>query len=154
MRPMPRSRRLLPYSLVLIGFGLLSTMQVLAKDHAVKCPKVMVHSVDRSKHLGWEVYSNRPLRLTGADIAYVVDDHYDATLDPDETKRLNDDNLSTVQFFHLAKHRANKSFSLVCHYGVHAQLSRAIPRNLLECSVVHHERFDDANEGEFEAVCK
>ena len=51
MRPMPRSRRLLPYSLVLIGLGLLSTMQVLAKDHAVKCPKVMVHSVDRSKHL-------------------------------------------------------------------------------------------------------
>ena len=35
-----------------------------------------------------------------------------------------------------------------------AAMSRAIPRNLLECSVVHHERFDDAKEGEFEVFCK
>ena len=154
MRSMLRSRRLLPQLLALIGLGLLSQVEVLGKDNALECPEVMVHSVDRSKHPGWEIYSNSPLRLTGADIAFVVDDHLDATLDPDETKRLNDDNLSTAQFFHLAKHRNNRPFSLVCHYGMHAQLSKAIPRNLLECSVVHHERFHDAKEGEFEVFCK
>lgn len=120
----------------------------------LECPNVMAHTVDRTQHPGWTIYSNMPVRLTGADIEYFVDEHYEATFEPDESNRLNDDNLSTAKVFDLTKHREAKDLSLVCHYGVHAQLSRAIPKNIRECTIVHRGRFDETKEGEFRVFCE
>lgn len=50
---------------------------------ALECPPVLATSVVAEKYPGWSVYSNDPLRLTGADIAFVVD-HEDGLLDPDK----------------------------------------------------------------------
>ncbi len=119
----------------------------------LECPPVLATKVLAEKHRGWSIYSNKPLRLTGADIAFAVENE-DATLDPDETKHLDDENLSIVSIFLLAKHREVKKPSLVCHYGVHAQLSRALLPNVVECTVVQRQRFNDLKEFEFEASCK
>jgi hypothetical protein len=73
---------------------------------------------------------------------------------PTRPQRLNDDNVWTAPFMALTKHRTNKALSLVRHDGVHAKLSRAIPPDLLEGSVVRRKHFDDAREGEFDAVCE
>ena len=119
---------------------------------ALKCPSVLATSVLAQKHRGWSIYSNDPLRLTGADIAIAVENE-EGWLDPDETKHLSDENLSVVHTFRLAKHRDIKNPSLVCHYGVHAELSRELPRGAVECEVVQHQRFGP-KEFEFEASCR
>ncbi|HXH86580.1 MAG TPA: STY0301 family protein [Nitrospira sp.] len=119
---------------------------------ALQCPPVLATTVVAKKYRDWSIYSNDPLRLTGADVAYVVD-HEDALLDPDETRQLNDGDLSEVQIFRLTQHRDVKEPELVCHYGVHAQLSRDVPRAAVECKVVHHGRFGP-EESEFEASCR
>jgi hypothetical protein len=100
----------------------------------------------------WSLYSNDPLRLTGADIAYVSDE--DSTLDPDETKQPDDRNLSVIALFHLRRHPGLKNASLVCHYDEHAQLSRALPPGITECAVTRHRQFDENTESEFEAICR
>lgn len=144
----------LAIALVLVSLEAMAQTRVPAKESILECPNIMAHTVDKNKHPGWSIYSNMPVRLTGADIAYVVDQHYEATLEPDQMDRWNDNNLSTAQVFQLTKHRDAKDLSLVCHYGVHAQLTKAIPGNIRECTVVHRERFDDPKEGEFKAFCK
>jgi len=153
-RQLHTPRSLLVLALASIGMGATPQLEARASEDVLKCPNVMAHTVDRRKHPGWTVYSNMPVRLTGADITYVVDQHYEATLAPDQTNRLNDGNLSIEQVFQLTKHRDTKDLSLLCHYGVHAQLIKAIPGNMRECSVVHHGRFDETKEGEFEASCR
>jgi hypothetical protein len=121
-----------------------------ASEHLI-CPAVMATHVDKAAHPGWLVYSNEPLRLTGSDIEYVVDGHLEATLDADSEEQLNDEHLSKLSVFRIAAHRSKGPFALVCHYGVHAQLSRAIPRNIKECNVIHHRRFTEV---EFEVSCR
>jgi hypothetical protein len=49
---------------------------------ALECPAVLATKVIAEKYREWSVYSNDPLRLTCADIAYYVDND-DATLDSD-----------------------------------------------------------------------
>jgi len=119
---------------------------------ALECPPVLATSVVAEKYRGWFVYSNDPLRLTGADIAFFVD-HEDGWLDPDEISHLNDEDLSVVHTFRLVEHRDIEHPMLVCHYGVHAQLSRALPPGAVECTVVQHQRFGP-EEFEFEALCR
>jgi hypothetical protein len=119
---------------------------------AVECPAVLATRVLAEKYRGWSIYSNDPLRLTGADVYYVAD-HEDATLDPDATEELGDENLSVVQIFRIREHPEAKSPWLDCHYGVHAQLSRRLPRGAMECKVVHHRRVGE-QEIEFEASCR
>lgn len=119
---------------------------------ALECPPVLATSVVAEKYRGWSIYSNDPLRLTGADIEFAVD-HEEGLLDPDEIKHLGDANLSVVRIFRLAEHRDVRNPSLVCHHGVHAQLSRELPHGAVECTVVQHERFGP-EEFEFEARCR
>ena len=119
---------------------------------ALECPSVLATSVFAEKYRGWSIYSNDPLRLTGADISFAVDNE-EGWLEPDETKHLSDENLSVVHIFRLAEHSEVKNPSLVCHYGVHAQLSRELPRGTVECKVVKHQRFGP-EEFEFDASCR
>lgn len=119
---------------------------------ALECPPVLATKVLAEKHPGWSIYDNDPLRLTGADIEYAINNE-DATLNPDEVRELNDANLSVVQVFRLKAHRRAKDPSLVCHYGVHAQLSRAIPQQIAECRVVQRRQFGP-EQTEFEASCR
>lgn len=119
---------------------------------ALACPSVLATKVLAQKYRGWWVYSNDPLRLTGADILYYVDNE-DATLDPDATEELSDENLSVVQTFRLGAHPEAKAPLLVCHYGEHAELRRRVPGKAAECKVVHHRRFGP-DEFEFEASCR
>lgn len=119
---------------------------------ALECPPVLATKVLAEKHPGWSIYDNDPLRLTGADIEYAVDNE-DATLNPDEVRELNDANLSIVQVFRLKAHRRAKHPSLVCHYGVHAQLSRTIPQQAAECTVIQRRQFGP-EQFEFEASCR
>lgn len=127
-----------------------SSVTYANKFERLNCPPVMVTQVDKAAHVGWLVYSNQPLRLTGSDIEYAVDGHLEATLDPDGEKQLNDDQLSVSSIFRIANHRSKGPFSLVCRYGVHAQLSRTIPRHIKECIVIRHGRFAEV---EFEVSC-
>lgn len=143
----PLLERLAPW---VLGTG--STLGLSAEPMSLACPQVMAHAPIKEQHPGWLVYSNDPLRLSGADIAYVVDSHLEATLEPDAVTALNDANLSTASVFRLGKHRGKGPFSLVCHYGVHAQLSRVIPKGVNECTLVRHGRFDD-QDGEFGMSC-
>jgi hypothetical protein len=119
---------------------------------AIECPSVLATTVVARKYKGWFIYSNDPLRLTGADIAYLVD-HEDATLDPDETRELKDESESVVQIFRLKQHREAEKPELVCHYGIHAQLSRTIPPRAVECEVIHY-RIPRQEEIDFEASCQ
>ena len=122
------------------------------ESNALECPPVLATKVLAEKHPGWSIYDNDPLRLTGADIQYAANNE-DATLNPDEVRELNDANLSIVQVFRLKAHRRAKDASLVCHYGVHAQLSRTIPQQTAECRVVQHRQFGP-EQFEFEASCR
>lgn len=138
-----------------VGMAIMAQAKTLAAETILECPIVMEHTVDKTKYAGWLIYSNMPVRLTGADIQYIVDQQYEATLEPDQVNRWNDDNLSTAQVFQLTKHKDTKDLSLVCHYGVHAQLSRLIPTKIRECTIVHHGRFKETEvEGEFKVFCK
>ena len=128
-------------------------MASTADKPTLACPPVMEHVPVKKAHPGWSIYSNKPLRLSGADIAFVSGGHYDSTLDPDRTRPMNDRNLSTESVFDLSKHQRDRPFSLVCHYSVHAQLSRTIPDTVSVCTVVQHGRVD-ADESEFEAFCR
>jgi hypothetical protein len=119
---------------------------------ALECPPVLATRVLAEEHRGWSIYSNDPLRLTGADIAYVVNNE-GATLNPDATRYLSDENLSEVQIFRLAVHPEVTKPWLVCHYGVHAELSRELPRGAVECKIVQHQRFGP-QQFEFEASCR
>jgi hypothetical protein len=119
---------------------------------SIACPQVMATRVLAGKYRGWEVYSNDPLRLTGADVEYDVG-HEEALLDPDETRDLNDPGLSVAQIFRLKEHAEAKDPWLICHYGEHAQLSREIPRGAVQCEVVHHRSLGQ-DEIEFEASCR
>ena len=150
--PRPRIASPLKSALLLAGFVLAPAASVAAKaGAALECPPVLVTKVLAERHRGWSIYSNDPLRLTGADIAYVSNE--DATLDPDETAHLSDENLSVVQVFRLAKHPEAKNPWLVCHYGVHAELSRNLPRGAVECKVIQHQQMR-TTEAEFEASCR
>lgn len=142
-------------SCILISFCIVDNHSVAASaaKAALECPSVMAHLPVKENYPGWAVYSNKPLRLTGADIEFVVESHLEATLDPDRTTRLNDADLSTVSVFNLLKHRSDKPFTLVCHYGVHAQLSRSIPASFTECTIIQHGRITDDN-GEFKVICQ
>jgi hypothetical protein len=113
----------------------------------------MAHVPVAEEHPGWAIYSNKPLRLSGADFGYTVDTHLESTLDPDRVDRLNDENLSTASVFQLAKHRRQSPFKLFCQYGIHAMLTRTIPKDVAECLVVHHGRFGP-EEGEFKVLCR
>lgn len=153
---MPRRRHtgfLLRIAQLLTGF-LHAALAVPATKASVtlECPHVLATNVVAEKHSGWLIYSNDPLRLTGANIEFYANNE-DAILDPDKTTHLGDENLSVVQTFRLAEHRDIKKPSLVCHYGVHAQLSRELPLGTVECKVVQHQRFGP-NEFEFEASCR
>lgn len=142
--------------LVLISFCIALGTQVSIAGETrsiLACPGVFKTRVVESEHTQWNIYSNNPLRLTGAHILYFCDNE-ECTLDPDETRRLTDDQLSTVQVFRLADHPEAKHPVLVCEYGVHAQLSREIPAHQSQCSVTQHGRFYDAVDFEFEVVCK
>jgi hypothetical protein len=119
----------------------------------LECPDALAIKISTEKYPGWFIYSNNPLRLTGADIAYISSNE-DATLDPDEVKDLNDEDLSVVSVFRLSEHKSAKNPELVCYYGVHAQLSRRIPPVATECSVLEHRRFDEINVPQFVASCR
>lgn len=119
----------------------------------LECPPILASTVSAEKYPGWFIYSNDPLRLTGADIAYVSDNE-DATLDPDTTRHLDDTNLSVVTVFRLSEHPEAKNPMLVCHYGTHAELSRAIPPGATACSIIQHRQFDELKEAEFIASCE
>lgn len=119
---------------------------------ALKCPGSLSTSVNQGAYAGWRVYSNNPLRLTGADISY-VDGGVEATLDPDRRLPLNDEKLSSAGIYNLRSAGRRHVLYLDCHYGEHAQLSRVIPKSMSECRVVHHGRFDDAQDFEFEVTC-
>lgn len=121
----------------------------------LECPYVMATTVSAEKHRGWSVYSNNPLRLTGADIAFISpNSNEDATLDPDEVKHLNDEDMTDVSVFRLVKHSEAKRPSLICHYGIHAQLSRSIPAHSTECLVIHHQSYGDIDKPEYLVQCK
>jgi hypothetical protein len=141
-------------SCMLISFCSADAHSVAASVEKITlaCPPVMAHLPVKEDYPGWAVYSNKPLRLTGADIEFVVESHLEATLDPDRTTRLNDADLSTVSVFNLLKHRSDKPFTLACHYGDHAQLSRSIPDSFTECTIVQHGRITD--DGEFKVFCQ
>ena len=128
-----------------------SSVALAKQPDALVCPAVMASRIDKSAHSDWAIYSNSPLRLSGADIQFVVDGHLEATLDADEDIRLNDDALSKASIYRLSVHRDAQPFTLVCHYGVHAQLSRNLPRSAQECKVIKHGRFTKI---EFEASCR
>lgn len=120
-------------------------------NSVIECPKVMVHRADAAAHPGWTIYSNDPLRLSGADFMYIVDSHLEATLDPDEVRRLNDENQTEVSVFRVSKHRREGPFTLLCEYGDHAQLSRLLPEQVKECTVVRRKSFGE--EGAVEVKC-
>lgn len=120
-------------------------------NSVVECPKVMVHRADAGAHPGWVIYSNEPLRLSGADFMYIVDSHLEATLDPDEVRRLNDESQTEVSVFRVTKHRREGPFTLLCEYGDHAQLIRSIPKQVKECTVVRRKSFGE--EGAVEVKC-
>ena len=153
---MQRSRHTLDECLLaLAAAGFLCGPQApLAAQSApvLECPPILATRISIEKYRGWSLYSNNPLRLTGADIAYVSDNE-DATLDPDSTRNLDDQNLSVVSVFRLSEHREARNPELVCYYGIHAQLSRAIPPGATRCSVIHHRQFDELKESEFVASC-
>ena len=128
-----------------------STLAAAPKN--LECPAVMAHVPVAEAHPGWTVYSNKPLRLSGMDVEYVVDGHLEATLDPDDVRRPGDSRSSTVSVFDLGKHRSDRPFVLVCHYGVHAQLSRNLPQEAAQCVATQHE-ISGADDTEFEAYCK
>lgn len=141
---------------ILVAFSMAlaaQTSMAVESPSTLACPGVFKTKVVESEYNGWKVYSNNPLRLTGVDISYFCDNE-ECTLNPDETKRLNDEHLSTAQIFRLADHHEAKNPVLVCEYGVHAELTREIPVHLAVCTVTHHARFNDAKEFEFEGVCK
>lgn len=123
-----------------------------ASTFALECPKVMVHRPDPAAHPGWAIYSNEPLRLSGADLMYSADSHLESTLDPDEVRALNDEKQSELSIFRISKHRAEAPFTLICQYGVHAQLARQLPRQVKECTVVRRKSF--AEEGEVDVKCQ
>ena len=140
---------------VAVGCALLldtATASAGAATASLACPPVLAVDVRADKHPGWSLYSNDPLRLTGADIAFVSDE--DSILDPDETKQPDDRDLSVIALFHLRRHPELKDASLVCHYGEHAQLSRALPPGITECAVTRHRQFDEKTEAEFAAMCR
>lgn len=115
------------------------------------CPTVMVHRADPDAHPGWTIYSNDPLRLSGADFLFVVDGHLEATLDPDEVRVLHDENQTEIRVFRVARHRRKGPFTLLCEYGEHAQLIRPLPTQIEECTVVRRQAFGD--EGAVEVRC-
>lgn len=153
---MPKHRRVdrpLRFALLLISLLLAVPVSSAAKGGVVlECPPILATSVIAEKYRGWLVYSNDPLRLSGADILYVVD-HEEGALDPDEVSQLDDEDLSVVHTFRLVEHRDIARPALVCHYGVHAQLSRELPPGAVECKVVQHRRYGP-REFEFEASCR
>jgi hypothetical protein len=151
MRPIGSS--LLIFALATVE-AMAAQPKVSVKEPVLECPNVMAHTVDRKQHSGWSIYSNMPVRLTGADIQYVVDEHLEAALEPDQIKYLNDENLSTAKVFQFMRHLGLEGLSLVCHYGVHAQLTKAIPASVRKCTIVHHGRFDETREGEFKVFCQ
>lgn len=118
---------------------------------ALECPKVMAHRPEPTAHTGWTIYSNDPLRLSGADLMYIVDSHLEATLNPDEVRALNDENQSELSVFRIFKHRAQAPFTLICQYGDHAHLARRLPAQVKECTVVRRKSF--AEEGEVDVKC-
>jgi hypothetical protein len=91
------------------------------------------------------------VRLSGADWMFVVDSHLEATLDPDEVRRLNDESQTEVGVFRVSKHRGEGPFTLLCEYGDHAQLSRLLPAQVEECTVVRRQFFTD--EGAVDIKC-
>jgi hypothetical protein len=121
----------------------------------LRCPSSLSVVVNSDLYKGWGVYSNNPLRLTGADISFFdAVTNEEATLDPNETVRLNDRLWSTVSTFLLPRKQGGAVFHLLCNYGEHALLNREIPSSLSECHVTRHGRFNDSTEFEFEAGCK
>ena len=132
------------------AFGALRSAHADVKPK-LECPPVLATKILADKHPGWSVYANDPLRLTGADILYAVDNE-DATLNPDEVKELSDANLSVVQIFRLRSHGHLEDPWFVCHYGVDAQLSRKLPRHATECRIVQRRQFGP-EQSEFEASC-
>jgi hypothetical protein len=119
----------------------------------LECPSVVAAKILTNRYPGWSIYSNDPLRLTSADIQ-VDSGHLESTLDPDEIVNLDDAQLSEIRIFKLAQHRdASGNLLLLCNYGTHAQLSRKLPRDVVECRWVHHRRFD-AQGVEFAASCR
>jgi hypothetical protein len=149
-----RHRLALSYAIAFACSVLIPSKPAAADDiGTLQCPSVMEVTVAKNKYSAWHIYSNKPLRLTGANIQYAQDNE-EAWLDPVETKELNDDNLSVASTFALARHQAGNDLSLVCHYGVHAQLSRNIPKHMRECKLLQHRRFDELREAEFEVSCK
>ena len=145
---------LAPTTLLSLATFILASPSAKATESAIEisCPPVLATRVIAQRHRGWLIYSNNPLRLTAANIAF-DGEHDGGWLEPDETKHLSDENLSVVSSFRLAEHRDLARPSLVCHYGVHAQLSRNLPSGATECKVIKHLRFG-ANEYEFEASCR
>jgi hypothetical protein len=139
-------------ALILASSGLPLSATVGKDEVLFACPSVLATTVDAGKYSGWSIFSNDPLRLTGVDIELAEGDD-DAPLEPDETKYLNDEDGSVVQIFRLTRRRTNKQYQLVCHYGEHAQLSRALPASAVECSVVQRQQLV-STEYEFGASCK
>ena len=150
--PVSRMHRLLR-GLARVCAAALACSTGLAHADSLRCPGSLSVSVNEKAYPGWEVYSNDPLRLTGADVSYLAGNE-EATLDPQQPVRLNDDRLSTVSVYDLRKAGGRHELYLDCHYGIHAQLSRAIPPSMTECRVVHHGAFDDTREFEFEVGCE
>lgn len=146
-------RKFLTLLFVFIAIDGYPPVAISATPLVLECPQIMAHTPVKEKYPGWTVYSNDPVRLTGADITFVTRDQEDGSLDPDQVVHLNDSNLSVVSVFRLLKHHSKAPFSLVCHYGVHAELIKAIPYRVKECAVVHHMEYG-AGEGEFTVSCK
>lgn len=139
---------------VFLSMAFATPASVAAESRSLlECPGVLKTKVVGSEYNGWNIYSNNPSRLTGADISYSCENE-ECTLDPDETMRLNDDHWSTAQIFRLADHHEAKNPVLICEYGVHAELRREISVHLTQCTITRHARFNDAKEFEFEVVCK
>ena len=138
--------------MALLCWGALTHPAAASAKTKLECPQVMVHRADPTAHPGWKIYSNEPLRLSGADLMYVVDSHLEATLDPDSVKTLSDANQSELSVFHVAKYRGRGPFTLICHYGDHAQLARPLTKEVEECTVVRRKVF--SFEGEVDVKCR
>ena len=129
-----------------------SNFALAAGPKAIACPQVLKTVVDKPLYKDWSIYSNDPLHLTEAWVMEnsIPPSHLEGMLDPDSAIELNDDQLS-VQSTYRLPHARDRQFWLQCQYGVHAQLTKALPKTIAQCVFLQHRRIYDWIE--FEAAC-
>jgi hypothetical protein len=124
-------------SLLLISLALFNAVFAQAAQE-LRCPPVLSVKVNEEKHKGWTIYSNNPLRLSGAWITRSDGGHLDETPETDKTERLNDQSQTLVHIHYLKtfKRRFGEPWNLQCFYGDHAQLTHKIAKALTGCRVL------------------